>query len=161
MTMNKKKMNAAIDQALAEKIQLLANDPGFPTLTEGALEPRELVRTLWKLNGWEPELQPAHMLRFWAAAAIFGLAEHIAEETGESVDYVVLTEFSAGFWDRQQALNSSKDELFFRFHTYAALFGIGRGMLEDIADGALEMVVAWDQVEINYSVWDITRGLAA
>lgn len=161
--MKKKQMNALIDQALAEKIQLLVNDPGFPGLAHPTnLAPKDLVRTLWKHNGWEPEVQPWYLLRLWAAASILGLALHINEQSGDSVCLMTLREFARGFWDREQALSSLReDELFFRFHTYAALFELGKPLLQEITEEALEMVESSDLIEIDYRFWQITQGLAA
>lgn len=161
--MKKKQMNALIDQALAEKIQLLVNDPGFPDLEHPTdLAPKELVRTLWKHNGWEPELQPWYLLRLWAASATAGLALHINEQTRDSVCFMTLCEFASGFWDREQALSSLREEeLFFRFHTYATLFELGKPLLQDLAEEALEVVEATNCVEIDYRFWQITQGLAA
>ncbi|WP_271983029.1 hypothetical protein [Pseudoclavibacter terrae] len=161
--MKKNQMNALIDQTLAERIQLLVNDPGFPALEQGTnLGPKELVRGLWKDNGWEPVVQPWYLMRFWATASILGLALHINEHSGDSVCLMVLREFSIGFWDREQALLSLReDELFFRFHTFAALFELGKPMLQEIAEEALEMVESSDLIEIDYRFWQITQGLAA
>lgn len=163
MTMSKKQMNALIDQALAEQIQLLVNDPGFPALEQGTnLGPKELVRRLWKDNGWEPEVQPWYLMRFWAATSILGLALHISEQSGDSVCFMTLREFSIGLWDREQALSSLReDELFFRFHTFAALFYLGKPLLQEITEEALEMVESSELIEIDYRFWQITQGLAA
>ncbi|MFS0894711.1 hypothetical protein [Microbacterium sp. 179-I 3D3 NHS] len=161
--MNKKKMNAEIDRALAEKIQLLVNDPDFPaeeSLHE--LGPKEVVRRIWRLNGWGPEEQPWGLLQLYVADEIRKFAEYIMENDGAPVCYMVLREFAMGFWDRKHALaNSLEEPMFFRFHTYAALFGMGTPMLQAITEEALEMVECTDSVEIDYRFWQLTQGLAA
>ncbi|MGO4488247.1 hypothetical protein [Microbacterium sp. 2RAF4] len=160
--MNKKQMYAEIDQALAERIQLLVIDPGFPAEGELCeLGPKELVLKIWTQNGWEPDAQPWGLLRLWAANAISGLAQDIMEQDEAPACYMVLREFSMGFWDRGQALNISENELFFRFHTYAALFELGKPMLQAIAEEALEMVECAEFVEIDYRFWQMTQALAA
>lgn len=161
--MNKKRMNALIDPALAKKIQLLVNDPAFPGLDVAEnLGPRALVRALWDKHDWEPEAQPLFLLRLWAAVATEQLAEYIHERAAEPVCFMNLYEFASGFWDRKQALSSlEKDELFFRFHTYAALFDLSVPLLKNITAGALELVESSGRVEIDYRFWQITQGLAA
>lgn len=175
--MKKKQMNAAIDQALAEKIQLLVNDPDFPVREEWNPDPerlpglaqinlldspKRLVRQIWRSNDLHPALQPITLLRTLAASEIHKFAHYTAEHDGESVCFILLREFAMGFWDREQALRNSVEEpMFFRFHTYAALFEMGKPMRQIIADEALEIAESMGCVEIDYRFWQMTQGLAA
>lgn len=162
--MNKKKMDALIDQSLAEKIQLLVNDPDFPDVDRFAVgSAKKLVRGLWMDFGWRPGDQPWGLLTMFAASEIHKVAHSLEHASaGEMADYMLLREFAHGLWDREHALESvTTNPLLLRFQTYGALFGFGRPILQAMADDALKEVESLGCVGVDYTFWHMTQELAA
>lgn len=161
--MNKKQMNAAIDRPLAEKIQLLVNDPDFPD-DDGLrfLAPKKLMRTIWDLYECPPEAQPLVLLWMLAAHTLHEYAHLGMRYSEDGVEYDLMRDYADGFWDRAHALECPVDvPMLHKVHLYASLFGLDEEDLKKISDMAVEHVESLDCVAVDYRSWQIAQGLAA
>lgn len=167
--MKKNQMNAAIDGALAEKIQLLVNDPDFPDQIAGAslsavrsVQPKSLVRMISEHWGPSPDAQPLVLLWMLAAHNLHEYAHLGMRYSDAGVEYDMMRDYANGFWDRAHALESPVDvPMLHRVHLYASLFGLDEEDLKQISDMAVEYVESLEDVEIDYRSWQVAQGLAA